>query len=313
MRLPPWGDTGGAGALAHGGGLGTESAVSPDHQSPRPGRAEPREVAELKQLGAAHPELASAVDMQIALVELHRRIHPRLRTPIIQRDRAALAAQLAAGERLVEFDDLLVDWSEFRLVFRQTAEILHRSGALDAADHARLQGVIREAHPVEALARDYYRRTSRPDRLEPAPAGQPALSDEVIALSLRPFLTRCAEAWSPSLDFSTWQRGYCPLCGFEPELATIVGGGRLLICGRCAAQWPFAAPTCPFCGEDAPGGITSFASRDGRYRVYGCNRCRRYLKAYDGRGATRPVMPVVDAIATLPLDAAAMQKGYGGE
>jgi formate dehydrogenase maturation protein FdhE len=89
------------------------------------------------------------------------------------------------------------------------------------------------------------------------------------------------------------------------------GGDRWLICGRCTAQWPFST-ACPFCGGDAPGGITSFASRDGRYRVYGCNTCRKYLKAYDARGTGRPVMPVVDTIATLPLDAAAIQRGYDG-
>jgi formate dehydrogenase maturation protein FdhE len=44
--------------------------------------------------------------------------------------------------------------------------------------------------------------------------------------------------------------------------------------------------------------------------VYACDVCHRYLKAYDGRRASRPVMPIVDAVATLPLDAAAMQRGY---
>jgi hypothetical protein len=291
MHRRPAGDSPGARrALARTGDLGPESAVSPVPHPPRQSRPESREIAELR----------------------NRRIRPRLRTPIIEGNRASLLTRLDTGDRLVDFEDLLVDWSEFRLVFRQTAEILHRSGALDAADHERLQALVRESYPLEELARDYYRRTPRPDRVEPPPADQPALADEVVALSLRPFLTRCAEAWSPSLDLKVWQRGYCPLCGFEPELATIVGGERWLICGRCAAQWPFAAPTCPFCGENAPEGVTSFASRDGRYRVYGCNRCRRYLKAYDGRGATRPVLPAVDAIATLPLDAAAIQKGYEG-
>jgi hypothetical protein len=38
--------------------------------------------------------------------------------------------------------------------------------------------------------------------------------------------------------------------------------------------------------------------------------CLRYLKAYDGRRAARPVMQVVDGVATLPLDAAAIQRGY---
>jgi formate dehydrogenase maturation protein FdhE len=46
--------------------------------------------------------------------------------------------------------------------------------------------------------------------------------------------------------------------------------------------------------------------------VYACDVCRRYLKAYDGRRAQRAVMVAVDTIATLPLDAAAMQRGYVG-
>jgi len=87
-------------------------------------------------------------------------------------------------------------------------------------------------------------------------------------------------------------------------------GDRHLICGRCSGQWPFAGPTCPFCSNADRSRITSFATRDGRYRVYACDVCRRYLKAYDARRAQRPVMVAVDTIATLPLDAAAMQRGY---
>jgi hypothetical protein len=34
------------------------------------------------------------------------------------------------------------------------------------------------------------------------------------------------------------------------------------------------------------------------------------VKAYDARGADRPFMLDVDTIATLPLDAAAQQRGY---
>src|SRR3954447_26761059 len=190
--------------------LGPESTV---HQErPRPGRVEPREVVELRRLKMEHPELSTAIDMQIDLVELYRRVHPRLRTPVLQRDRASIARQFASGERLVEFDDLIVEWSEFRLLVRQVGDVLRRCGALEAVDHAQLQALVRDAHPLEALARDYYRRTPRPDRLLPAPADQPALLDEVLALSLRPFLTRCAESWTQSLDLDAWQRGYCPLC-----------------------------------------------------------------------------------------------------
>jgi formate dehydrogenase maturation protein FdhE len=67
---------------------------------------------------------------------------------------------------------------------------------------------------------------------------------------------------------------------------------------------------CPFCENANRDRITSFASRDGQYRIYACDECERYLKAFDARHASRAVMPIVDAVATLPLDAAAMQKGY---
>ena len=114
-------------------------------------------------------------------------------------------------------------------------------------------------------------------------------------------------------DLSAWRHGHCPCCGWEPDFAVITpSADRRLICGRCAAQWSFGTHTCPFCSNDDRSLITSFATRDGRYRVYACDVCRRYLKAYDGRGAARPVMVSVDSIATLPLDAAAIQKGYVG-
>jgi hypothetical protein len=279
---------------------------------PRRGRVEPRETAELRRLRAEHPELASAVDMQIGLVDLERRIHSRLRTPLIRHDEAALRRRLQSGRRLVDFDDLLIDWSEFRLILRQTAELLHRAGAIEGADHDRIQALVRAGDRVESLARDYYERTASPAEYAPPPPAEPAMLDEALSLSLRPFLARCAEAWLPRLTLDQWQRGYCPLCGMTPELAALVEGDRLLICGRCTVQWPYPSAACAFCGASEPGDITSFSSRDGRYRVYGCNRCRKYLKAYDARGASRPVMPTVDTIATLPLDAAAIQQGYDG-
>ena len=135
----------------------------------------------------------------------------------------------------------------------------------------------------------------------------------VLLLALRPFLARCAEALTQRTDLSMWTHGHCPFCGWEPDFAVITPtADRRLICGRCLGQWIFPSLACPFCSNDERSLITSFATRDGRYRVYACDVCRRYLKAYDGRHAARPVIVAVDSIATLPLDAAAMQRGYVG-
>jgi hypothetical protein len=279
-------------------------------------RADTREVAELKQLKIAQPELAQAVDMQLALVDAQRRVQNRVPLPWIQPDAGWLAAQQQAGRPAVRFGDIPLDWSDFRLSVRQTADILHRFDALDRGDHARILSLVREGNALEPLVRRWYDATSGAEGANPAdraPQDAPAALDQVLVLAMRPFLARCAEALMQRADFSAWRHGHCPFCGWEPDFAVITpSADRRLICGRCAAQWAFEPFTCPFCRNDDRGHITSFATRDGRYRVYACDVCRRYLKAYDGRHASRPVMVAVDSIATLPLDAAAMQRGYAG-
>src|SRR5207302_10423725 len=120
------------------------------------------------------------------------------------------------------------------------------------------------------------------------PADAPASLDHVLILAMRPFLARSAEVLTQRVDLSGWHHGHCPCCGWEPDFAVITpDADRRLICGRCSAQWSYGAHTCPFCANDDRSLVTSFATRDGRYRVYACDVCRRYLKAYDGRNAAR--------------------------
>jgi hypothetical protein len=281
---------------------------------PRAPRAEPREIVELKQLKSAQPDLASAVDMQIALVEIQRRVQARVPLPWIQPDPTWLAAQQAAGRPAVRFGDIPLEWSDLRLTLRQTADTLQRYEALERAEHAAIVALARTGDQLQPLVTQWYLATSGVDAdgpTERTPAGSPPGLDQVLLLSLRPFLARCAESLAQRVDFSQWRHGHCPYCGWEPDFAVITpGADRRLICGRCLGQWAFAQLDCPFCTNDDRSLITSFATRDGRYRVNGCDECKRYLKAYDGRSATRPVLVAVDTIATLPLDAAAMQRGY---
>jgi hypothetical protein len=284
---------------------------------PRPPRAETRDIVELKQLKATQPELTSAIDMQIALVDMQRRVQARVPLPWIQVDAEWMRAQQAAGRPLVRFRDIPLEWSDFRLTFRQTADILLRFDALERADYDKIVALGRDGNALEPLVTRWYDATSGvepgTDPRHRAPSDAPAALDQVLVLALRPFLARCAESLTPRIDLAGWNHGHCPICGWEPDFAVITPtADRRLFCGRCVAQWGFAPLTCPFCANDDRALITSFATRDGRYRVYACDVCRRYLKAYDARNAARPVMLAVDSISTLPLDAAAMQRGYVG-
>lgn len=274
-------------------------------------------MAELKQIKAAHPELSGAVDMQVALVDMQRRVQSRVPLPWIQPDPVWVAAQQASGRPLVKFRDIPLEWSDFRLTFRQTADILFRFESLERGDYDAIVGLGRDGNSLEPVVTRWYDATSGVDAdahgRTQADTALPSSLDQVLVLALRPFLARCAEALGQRVDLTQWRHGHCPFCGWEPDFAVITPtADRRLICGRCTGQWAFAALTCPYCANDDRALITSFATRDGRYRVYACDVCRRYLKAYDGRHATRPVMVSVDSIATLPLDAAAIQRGYVG-
>jgi FdhE protein len=268
---------------------------------PQRGRLDSKEVVELRALAERQPELSAAASLQIELVGALRRIQTRIATASVL-SVEDMAARLSSGQPLISFDRLPIDWTEARLLFRQVTDIFRRHDAVDAASAARLHDMARSVDLPE-FARKWFEGGGCGAGVD--------MMDEVLAWSLRPFLVRTAEVLQQRAGFGGWKRGVCPVCGGEPDFACITtAGARLLICCRCQAHWPTEPFACPFCGESERQRITSFATPDGTYRVTACQSCRRYLKTLDGRRAGRTVMPAVDAIATLPLDAVVMQRGF---
>jgi hypothetical protein len=287
-------------------------------------RSEPRDLAELRQLRVEHPELAEAVDLQIELVELQRRVQARVPLPASLGD-AEQRARLAAGRPLARFADLPLEWSDLRLTLRETADVLRRFGVMEEQEHRDLLQLTRDGDQLGPMVERWFvtslERPARGDAVrrdtageaDEAADGEAARFGDVLSLAVRPFLARCAEAWLPRTDLAVWGRGYCPVCAADPDFAVLRSdGGRDLVCSRCGGMWPFAPGACPFCLNDDRLHQTSFASRLGPYRLTACDVCLRYVKAYDERAARRPVLVAVDGIATLPLDAVAVQRGYRG-
>jgi len=279
-------------------------------------RPETRDVAELRALRTSRPELADAVDLHLGLLELQRRIQARIPLPWFEVTADTVGRHHAQARPLLAFDRIPLDASDFRLAVRQTAEVLHRCGALDQADYERVQAVGRDPKLLDVVRVWFEGAVSRQVAALGVPPSTPpreddAMTDEVLALAMRPFLARCAEVLQQRPELEAWGHPLCALCFGEPDLAVITPAAeRHLVCGRCGLQWNWEPLACPFCRNGDRSRITSFATPDGQYRVYGCDACHRYLKAFDGRHASRPVMPVVDGVATLPLDAAAQQRGY---
>ncbi len=278
-------------------------------------RSESREAVELKSLRAAHPELGEAIDLQLEVIELYRRVQGRVPVPWIDISTAHVTEHASTGRPLVAFEAVPIELTDLRLLVRQSAEAMRRHGILDDDDYARVQALGRDIGLLVAVG-GWYRATSEQHVTTRTAAldedDDPTLG-QVLTVAMRPFLSRCAEVVQQRPELALWSCGHCAVCGGDPDFSVVTATGeRLLICGRCGLQWAFEPDTCPFCRNSDRAQLSSFATPDGRYRVEACEVCHRYLKAYDAKKGGRPVMPLVDTVATLTLDAAAMQRGYVG-
>jgi hypothetical protein len=281
-------------------------------------RLESRDIVELRELKKQQPDLAPAVDLQIELLAIHRRVAPRISLPAALLGPSSRAPR-PDGRPMLTWDLLPLEWSEFRAVLRETLEALLRSGDLEPSASQYLTGLAREGNRLPVFLEAWFRNRIEGRPLPHAHDGRPgelpriddAVLDSPLALAFRPFLARCAEAVAPHLVLDEWARGTCPLCGGEPELSIVsYPSNRLLLCGRCSLRWPFPDRRCPYCDNADPDRLRTFASADRVYQLTACDRCRRYLKTYDERHARRATIPAVDVIRMLPLDALAIQRGY---
>jgi FdhE protein len=128
-----------------------------------------------------------------------------------------------------------------------------------------------------------------------------------------PLLQACRRAWT-NLTLGTWPHGYCPTCGAWPTLAEIRGldGARHLRCRCCGGDWATEWLRCPFCGERDHTQLGSLVSADGleREKIEVCDRCHGYLKTITTFDPIRPEQVVLQDLATVVLDVAAVERGY---
>jgi FdhE protein len=109
----------------------------------------------------------------------------------------------------------------------------------------------------------------------------------------------------------------CSFCGGTPQLSlfrgagdALDGAGRSLQCATCLTAWPFRRVLCPHCGEEDERKLGYFHSPAfDHVRVEACDTCRHYLKGIDLTRLGHAV-PLVDEVASAPLDAWAAEHGY---
>jgi formate dehydrogenase accessory protein FdhE len=106
----------------------------------------------------------------------------------------------------------------------------------------------------------------------------------------------------------------CPLCGGKPIVGVLRSEGdgakKSLICMLCAHEWNFRRIYCPACGEESEPQMAFYSAPEiAHVRVDACDTCHTYLKSID-LTKTGLAVPIVDELATIPLDLWAREHGY---
>jgi len=151
------------------------------------------------------------------------------------------------------------------------------------------------------------------DALPRAGGADPSILRVAGQMAVLPLLQACARGLGRDVPPAWWE-GYCPVCGAWPAVAEYTGleRKRQLRCGRCGTGWAIPLLRCVYCDEthhDNLGYLTPEAGELTR-KIEICNTCKGYLKAVT---TVRPLAPwaiLVDDLTTVPLDIAALERGY---
>jgi formate dehydrogenase maturation protein FdhE len=141
----------------------------------------------------------------------------------------------------------------------------------------------------------------------------PSSAEGFLALA---FLQPCAELLRSHAPLRPNQltQALCPFCNRRPGIGVLrpIGDGaaRSLVCSFCVGEWQFRRIVCPGCGEENDQKLPVFTAAEfDSIRVECCDVCKTYIKTVDLATNGR-AEPIVDELASAPLDLWAREHGY---
>ena len=137
--------------------------------------------------------------------------------------------------------------------------------------------------------------------------------EAVIGLLCVPFLQACHRQWAQAAS-AGWVEGYCYVCGAWPTFAESRGieRKRFFRCGRCGSAWHARPLHCAYCGMDDHSALVSLVPQEhaANATIEGCNACFGYVKIFTTLQGCLPGMVMLEDLASVYLDVAALEQGY---
>jgi FdhE protein len=258
----------------------------------------------LQELKSRHPEWGPW--LAVIQVVLSETVDPRweevvpIRTEIQQSKVPLLAGSTSAVEK-----------KRIRRLFDQLIRIGSRGGTPKMAS---LEPALRADLDIIALFKASLRQDT--DRLAQTAAfigADPEALQAIATLLPVPFLQACNRSWASSKSVS-WMEGYCPICGAWPAFTEVRGieRSRYFRCGRCGGEWQSHCLFCPYCSTTDHNELVSLVpEKSGSNSVIdACKHCLGYVKTFTKLQGSPPAQVLLDDLASVDLDVAALEQGY---
>jgi len=265
-------------------------------------------LRKLDELEKEEGELPELLQFYRRIVQIQAGVGERMQAPSSGLSIDAATERLGQGEPLLQATELSFDRGLFLDTLREVTSVFSEySHLFDLTPEA-----FTESPPERVVTRDVVDAWFAGKELPSNGAVSGDVLREVVHAAVKPFLVNEAKALIELVDQSKWRRGYCPVCGGNPDFAYLETerGSRHLLCSRCDSEWLFQRLQCPYCNTQSQKDLSYFSDEDGMYRLYVCEKCKHYLKTIDLRKAKSDVEVPAERLLTLGLDAQAREEGY---
>jgi formate dehydrogenase accessory protein FdhE len=244
-------------------------------------------ILRAEQLAAQYPFATEILGFYIQVARFQQSLHQRLESASQKKTEASLSGPLDSPELLASFPAFLslVEEKAPSQFAKIANDLCHSSSSV-----------------WSELLNHCWVSISEPD-----------VPEEYLALA---FLQPYAEfaRLRAGLQLNGYSHALCPFCNRRPALAVLRAQGdgarRNLVCGFCLCEWEFRRVVCAGCGQEDQAKLPVYtAEQFPHIRVECCDACHTYIKAVD-LAKNGLADPLVDELASVPLDLWAQERGY---
>jgi len=269
----------------------------------------------LEKLAEAEQPLPSSLEFYRLILTAQSKNRPPDLSETLTSLKKKATRRIALGKSALTFSDLAIDWKYIQKLLCELTTLANEHLSPESEEIEHLNQIGADIVLLREVSKAWFQSgTLSPKGVTKSKTVMP-LTASVLQATFYPLLSAYASELLPLVKQDLWYQRYCPICGGGSDFSFLdkERGARRLLCSRCDARWIFHRLACPHCGNQDMKTLAYFTDDKSLYRLYTCEKCRRYLKAIDLRKTESDILLPMERILTLDMDRQAYESKYTAE